>query len=242
MVCNRENNPIVAAYTLAHPELKTRIEQLQEKYAIHLIPSEQAEGVDHLPLLRVTKNELIQNTISKHFFSIQHGLIADDQHHAGTGDRFLQAAGITEGHFSRCDHGVSFRYFNCRLGCWRAGESDCPGCSPFIHILVSEGLDRLEKIRPSGIATKIKKKPGNLAKASARIDRKIRIIGLLENGARFVCRHRLFDPMFRDTVDESHPSCDQKVGPPGTFTVTLLNNLSGSKKKNLLKEKRYAGN
>lgn len=207
MISKKDNNQITIAYKLSHRDLIEQIDRLEDRYKINLIPLDQVEVAENLPILRITKNQLIiEHNGHTLFFHPSMSLLRMINIMRGTEDRFVQATGIIEGDtFLDATMGLGS---DTLIASWAVGDRGkviALECSPLIHILVNDGLRRLEKIKPSRITNLEKKEAWDkLAKASSRIetvcsDHTHYLQGLPDSSIEII----YFDPMFRETVEQS---------------------------------------
>lgn len=250
-MAKKENNRITAAYVLSHREMSGEVGRLEEKYGINLIPIAKIapEGGDTvtLPVLRITKNKLIlEDNGHTLFFHPSMALLRLLNIRRGGGDRFLQAAKIMEGDMV-LDATMGLAS-DALIAAWAVGERGrviALEASPLIHLLVDDGLKRLEKLKPKGIKNKEKEKAWSLlAQASSRIQTiQADHISYLEGAGDASQDIIYFDPMFRVTVEQSAAmrplknwSCADPLSPE---TIELAGRAA--RKRLVLKEKRNSG-
>jgi hypothetical protein len=201
-----QNNPIRLAYSLSHQDLRERAEYITAQYGITLVPLESKEAEGILPILKITKNQLaLEHQGDTLFFHPSMSLLRMVNIMRGNGDRFLQACDITEGDtFLDATMGLAS---DTLIAAWAVGEKGkvmALEVSSLIHMLVDDGLHRLEKLRPPGTSKEKEEAWDILSRTSSRIETRCchhrRFLEELPDAAVDII---YFDPMFRQTVEQS---------------------------------------
>jgi 16S rRNA (guanine1516-N2)-methyltransferase len=201
------NDQITLAYKLSNNSHSKIINVLSEKYGLNLIPVEKLSVDKDLPLIRITKNHLyLEHNKHTLFFHPSMALLRMVNIKRGIGDRFLKAIAVTEGDIL-LDATMGLAS-DALIASWAVGERGkviALEYSPLVFMLVNEGLERLEKLKPPKVPNLEKKQAWlELAKASTRIKSMCanhqKIIEELPDSSVDVI---YFDPMFRNTLTSS---------------------------------------
>jgi len=235
------------AYILSHPNQIELLEGFSEKYGIHFVPLDKSRVEENLPLLRVTKSQLIlEQQGQSFFFHPSMSLLRMINIMRGKGDRFLEAVNIGEGDiFLDATMGLAS---DALIASWAVGDTGkviALEASPFIHVLVQDGLKRLENMKPRAMGNTEKGEAWDkLTKASARIETIYQehthfLRNLPDTSIDIV----YFDPMFRETVTTSSSIKPLKNwSHPEAITIdTLKQAYRVARKRIVLKEKRNSG-
>ncbi|NLI94005.1 MAG: class I SAM-dependent methyltransferase [Peptococcaceae bacterium] len=247
MTETKDSSLLTVAYKLYAPELRPEIDRLAIEYGLHLIPAEMVSLDENLPILKITKNQLIlEHNDQMFFFHPSMSLLRMINILRGEGDRFLQASGITAGdRFLDATMGLAS---DALLASWAVGEKGkvtAVESSLLIYILVKDGLARLEENRPASIKNKEKDEAWKkLCEASSRIQTvcmdHARFLEELPDSSYDVI---YFDPMFRTTVRKSASIKPLKnLSHPEPLTKeTIRQARRVARKRLVLKEKRNGG-
>lgn len=174
---------------------------------INLVPAHSLSEKDKIPLLRLSPKGLtLKDGDQTLFFHPSMSLLRLLNIIRGKEDRFLQAAGLTQGD-SFLD-GTMGLASDTLIAAWAVGEKGriiALESSPLIYALVSDGLKRLKMLAPPEISNRQKRLAWQeLSKASGRIE------VYLANHLEFLKQMPdssvdviYFDPMFRITRSKS---------------------------------------
>lgn len=192
------------AYNLKSKSQKEIIERLSLNYGIEFIPADDVSDEEDLPLLRVTKNNLVlEHGRETLFFHPSMALLRMINIKRGEGDRFLEAAGLSPGDvFLDATMGLAS---DALIASWAVGERGkvlALEASPLVFMLVQEGLKDLMALKKMPGKSSVKQEAWlELAKACSRIearclDHQITLERLPESSVDVI----YFDPMFRQTI------------------------------------------
>ncbi len=247
MISEMENNRITLAYKLSNKDQIFKVKELEEKYGLNLFPAKKIEPEETLPLLRITKNQLVlEQEGYTLFFHPSMALLRLVNIKRGSGDRFLEATRISEGD-TVLDATMGLAT-DTLIASWAVGEKGkviALETSPLIHLLVDDGLKRLDSIRPAGITNQEKEEAWTiLTQASARIETiRTHHTSYLREMPDFSIDIIYFDPMFRETVEKSAAIKPLKnwSSPEPLSVDTIKQAKRVARKRIILKERRESG-
>lgn len=234
-------------YKLSAANQEAYIEQLAERYEINMVPYGDSPAENNLPILRVTKKQLLlEHNNSTLFFHPGMSLLRMINIKRGEGDRFLDALSLAEGDIL-LDATMGLGS-DALIASWALGERGkvfAVEHSPLIFMLVKEGLERLGRLTSPQVKSIEKKKAWlELAQASSRIEAicsdHLEVLKKLPDNSVDVI---YFDPMFRTTVKSSASIKPLKEwSNPAPVTQETINQACRvAKKRIVLKERRYSG-
>lgn len=243
-----ENKPSLAlAYKRSKDTSQEIIYSLEAKYGIKLFPVETVPPENNLPLLRVTKQQLVlehqQQTL---FFHPSMALLRMINIRRGIGDRFLEATNLTKGDFF-LDATMGLAS-DTLIASWAVGDRGkvlALEYSPLLFMLVQEGLEQLRELQDRPVKSREKQEAWlELAEASSRIeafnrDHRSVLEGMPDSSVDVI----YFDPMFRETVSSSSsikPLKDWSYTEPLTLE-TIREACRAARKRVVLKERKESG-
>jgi hypothetical protein len=201
---------LTVKYRLADSSLQPKIDDLRDRYGMELIPAGAFSQEENLPLLRVTKRQLIiEHQGSNLFFHPSMALLRMINIKRGMTDRFLQAAGLTSGE-TLLDATMGLAS-DALIAAWAVGKKGkvvAVEGSVLLYLLVAEGLGNFGELIPAKAGKSDKLQAWEeLIEASGRIetvyaDHFSYLQALPDRSVDVV----YFDPMFRDTLANSSPS------------------------------------
>jgi len=234
-------------FRLSNQNLACKADVIREKYGICLIPEDVRAGAGpedkFLPLLRITKNQLIiEHQSGNLFFHPSMALLRLINIRRGLGDRFLQALNPAEGdYFLDATMGLASDSLIAALAVGDKGKILAVESSPFIHLLVREGIDSFSRLKPPRLKSREKDVAWDeLIAVSSRITTvcadHLAVLKEMPDASVDII---YFDPMFRNTLNSSDSIRPLKElsASESLETETVLEACRVARKRVVLKER-----
>ncbi len=234
-------------YKLSNKKLAGRVDLIRARYEINLVPADDLPMSENRPLLRITKNQLrIEHQKCNLFFHPSMALLRMITIKRGITDRFLRAAGLAEGDtFLDATMGLASDSLIASWAVGKTGKIISIEGSSIIHLLVSEGLNSLEQLKPVRVSSQEKEEAWQeLAEASSRVQTicadHLAVLKQLPDASVDII---YFDPMFRDTFADSSsikPLKDLSIPEP-LGIETIKEACRVARRRIVLKERNNSG-
>lgn len=242
-----KNTQITVAYNFSEKDLKSRVYHMVRELGVKLIPYDTQIKISDIPILKIKNDQLyLEHGDQTLFFHPSMSLLRMLNIIRGIEDRFLQTVKIAEGDtVLDATMGLASDALISAHAVGETGKVIAIEYSPLIHLLVTDGLNRLKERNFRKIAKKEKEQAWvELAKASSRINaicanHNTIIEGLPDNSIDII----YFDPMFRNTIGKSSsikPIKSWSFSEPLSFDI-ITQACRVAKKRVVLKERKNGG-